>query len=426
MAADLPQVIAATTGTSTERYIHGPRGLHAKQAANGDWTYALDDFLGSVRAWVDDDQQIVQMHSYDPYGHPTTPMTGFAFTGEPRDANGLQYHRARYYNPTLAGWLSLDPVQGDMGHPMSLNGYLYVNGNPVMNIDPTGMFSRTRSLTPGLGGGSRRTRRTRVTRTRVTRTRNPIRRARVSAVQPRSKNPLVCGVPVFVFGDPTPVPAPTPPTLPPTATEPPPPPTYFVPRNRPSLVDITCSLVGSGLANDVGFVVALGGGAEAVWDHQVEAVLAGYDEWIVELTTNPQYTNAEELAQIIGSKQALRLSPRWTQVLRTGVSELSSVMDGVTIAQAACQAGDGDWQGAGWTLLQLGIEAGAMSVHPALGLGVVIFFGANERLGLTHKFGQTAQEVGETMLGGFVQGFNPYNIYEELYERNLCRQLGVC
>ena len=154
MAADLPQVIAATTGTSTERYIYGPRGLHAKQAANGDWTYALDDFLGSVRAWVDDDQKIVQTHSYDPYGHPTTPMTGFAFTGEPRDANGLQYHRARYYNPTLAGWLSLDPVEGDMGHPMSLNGYLYVNGNPVMNIDPTGMFSRTHSLTPGDGGGS--------------------------------------------------------------------------------------------------------------------------------------------------------------------------------------------------------------------------------------------------------------------------------
>ncbi len=191
VAADLPQVIAATTGTSTERYIYGPRGLHAKQAANGDWTYTLDDFLGSVRAWVDDDQQIVQTHTYDPYGHPTTPMTGFAFTGEPRDANGLQYHRARYYNPSMAGWLSLDPVQGTMGRPMSLNGYLYVNGNPVMNTDPTGLFSRTRSLTPGLGGGSRRTR-------RPTRTRNPIRRTRVSAVQPRSKNPLVCGVPATV------------------------------------------------------------------------------------------------------------------------------------------------------------------------------------------------------------------------------------
>ncbi len=140
VAADLPQVIAATTGTSTERYIHGPRGLHAKQAANGDWTYTLDDFLGSVRGWVDDDQQIVQTHSYDPYGHPTTPMTGFAFTGEMRDANGLQYHRARYYNPTLAGWLSLDPVQGDMGQPMSLNRYLYASGNPVMNTDPTGLF----------------------------------------------------------------------------------------------------------------------------------------------------------------------------------------------------------------------------------------------------------------------------------------------
>ncbi len=114
--------------------------MHAKQAANGDWTYTLDDFLGSVRGWVDDDQQIVQTHSYDPYGHPTTPMTGFAFTGEPRDANGLQYHRARYYNPSLAGWLSLDPVEGMIDHPMSLNGYSYVEGNPIMRVDPTGKY----------------------------------------------------------------------------------------------------------------------------------------------------------------------------------------------------------------------------------------------------------------------------------------------
>ncbi len=201
VADSLPKVIAATTGNSTERYIHGPRGLHAKQAANGDWTYTLDDFLGSVRGWVDDDQQIVQTHSYDPYGQPTTPMTGFAFTGEMRDANGLQYHRARYYNPSLAGWLSLDPVQGDMGHPMSLNGYLYVNGNPVMNIDPTGMFSRTHSLTPGDGGGSRRTRRTRRTRrpTRnrgTVRTRGPVRTTGASEVKTRSTtSPLVRGVP---------------------------------------------------------------------------------------------------------------------------------------------------------------------------------------------------------------------------------------
>ncbi len=131
-------------------------------------------------------------------------MTGFAFTGEPRDANGLQYHRARYYNPSLAGWLSLDPVQGDMGHPMSLNGYLYVNGNPVMNIDPTGMFSRTHSLTPGDGGGSRRTRRTRRTRrpTRnrgTVRTRVPVRTTGASEVKTRSTtSPLVHGVPATV------------------------------------------------------------------------------------------------------------------------------------------------------------------------------------------------------------------------------------
>ncbi len=65
-------------------------------------------------------------------------MTGFAFTGEMRDANGLQYHRARYYHPSLAIFPSLDPYEGTMGRPMSLNRYLYVSGNPVMNTDPSG------------------------------------------------------------------------------------------------------------------------------------------------------------------------------------------------------------------------------------------------------------------------------------------------
>ncbi|NJL56677.1 hypothetical protein HC928_17080, partial [bacterium] len=41
---------------------------------------------------------------HTPYGSPfgatsPTPPTPFAFTGQPRDLNGLQYHRVRYYDP---------------------------------------------------------------------------------------------------------------------------------------------------------------------------------------------------------------------------------------------------------------------------------------------------------------------------------------
>ncbi len=67
----------------------------------------------------------------------------FGFTGEPTDANGLVQLRARYYNPTLGMFPSLDPLEGDMEQPMSLNRYMYVQGTVVDAIDPSGLDYRS-------------------------------------------------------------------------------------------------------------------------------------------------------------------------------------------------------------------------------------------------------------------------------------------
>jgi len=80
--------------------------------------------------------------AYTPYGEPI-PLAGtldtpYAFTGEPRDASGLQYHRARYYDPSAGVWTALDPFEGLVGRPQSLNGYGCVEGNPANDVDPTG------------------------------------------------------------------------------------------------------------------------------------------------------------------------------------------------------------------------------------------------------------------------------------------------
>jgi RHS repeat-associated protein len=79
-------------------------------------------------------------NTYTPYGVPDSSMTGFAFTGEQRDTNGLQYHRARYYNAGLGTWASLDPFEGIHDRPMSLNGYAWVEGNVMNGIDPSGLI----------------------------------------------------------------------------------------------------------------------------------------------------------------------------------------------------------------------------------------------------------------------------------------------
>lgn len=68
-------------------------------------------------------------------------MTNLGFTGEQTDPSGLQYLRARYYDPRTAMFLSRDPSIG--AYPTlsaSWNGYGYAHGNPVMYADPSGEF----------------------------------------------------------------------------------------------------------------------------------------------------------------------------------------------------------------------------------------------------------------------------------------------
>ena len=54
------------------------------------------------------------------------------------DASGLVYLRARYYLPELGVFPSLDPVEGALDHPPSLNRYGYAQQNPVNWTDPSG------------------------------------------------------------------------------------------------------------------------------------------------------------------------------------------------------------------------------------------------------------------------------------------------
>ncbi len=136
----LTKVLAATTGANTERYIHASRGLHA-QYDGTDWQYITQDGLGSVRSLIDATLGVDTTHNYDPYGNyigtaPTT--TYFGFTGEQTDPNDMLFLRARYYNPALATFSSLDPFEGTAQRPMSLNGYSWVEGNPIMHTDPSG------------------------------------------------------------------------------------------------------------------------------------------------------------------------------------------------------------------------------------------------------------------------------------------------
>ncbi len=137
----LSVVLSETTGSNVVRNVHAPKGIHARKDASNNWHWLMQDGLGSVRAEISNTIAVEGSQNFAPYGTPTDSLGSFGtygFTGEPTDANGLVYDRARYYVPGIGMFASLDPFEGYEDEPMSINGYGYVRGNPVNWTDPSG------------------------------------------------------------------------------------------------------------------------------------------------------------------------------------------------------------------------------------------------------------------------------------------------
>ena len=50
----------------------------------------------------------------------------------------MYYLRARYYNPSVGRFTSLDIEEGDISNPLEMNRYVYCRNNPIKYIDPSG------------------------------------------------------------------------------------------------------------------------------------------------------------------------------------------------------------------------------------------------------------------------------------------------
>jgi len=79
----------------------------------------------------------------------------YRFTSKEFDREtGLYYYGARYYEPKLSNWMSVDPAGFELINPMdsdgkprkgyniieALNWYAYAGNNPVIYVDPTGLL----------------------------------------------------------------------------------------------------------------------------------------------------------------------------------------------------------------------------------------------------------------------------------------------
>lgn len=102
---------------------------------------------GDVTTIVDNAGNEVGSYTFDAYGNVLSVTGTIAEQNSIRYASyyydsetGHYYLKARYYNPENGNFLALDPHPGDSYDPISQNGYTYANNNPVLYVDPTGMF----------------------------------------------------------------------------------------------------------------------------------------------------------------------------------------------------------------------------------------------------------------------------------------------
>jgi RHS repeat-associated protein len=152
MAEGLPLVLAETIGANTAYWVTGLGGLPLEEiAADGTVYYYHSDKLGSTRALSKDDGVVVATYDYDAYGNLTS-QTGFLqpfqFAGQYSDAeSGLQYLRARYYDPATEQFLTRDPLT-----PRTQLPYVYAQDSPPNRVDPSGLDSIV-DPNSGDGGG---------------------------------------------------------------------------------------------------------------------------------------------------------------------------------------------------------------------------------------------------------------------------------
>ena len=101
--------------------------------------YYQQDGLGSVTSLSNSTGVLTNTYGYDNYGRPISSTgtigNSFQFSGREFDSEtGLEFNRARYFDPMEGRFVSEDPLRF-RGGP---NLYAYARNNPVVLVDPSG------------------------------------------------------------------------------------------------------------------------------------------------------------------------------------------------------------------------------------------------------------------------------------------------
>ncbi len=152
---DGQNVLRESSGDASAELLDGP-GLDqhfARSTSAGTDSYLVDQ-LGSTVALAGSSGAPSTEYTYGPFGGASasgaSTTNPYTYTGLESLANGLQYNRARFYNPGMARFVSQDPL-GMAGSGVDL--YQYAGSDPVDLVDPTGLESWWEAGANGFVGG---------------------------------------------------------------------------------------------------------------------------------------------------------------------------------------------------------------------------------------------------------------------------------
>lgn len=134
------------------RYVYGDDLISQHRA--GIQRYYQYDGLGSTRALTDASRKVTDTYTYEAYGTMIDSQgeseNAYLFAGEQHDPTlEFYYLRARYLNPSIGRFATMDTFEGTRGIPLSLHKYLYTNADPVNAIDPSGNLTLNEALIAG-------------------------------------------------------------------------------------------------------------------------------------------------------------------------------------------------------------------------------------------------------------------------------------
>jgi len=102
--------------------------------SNGQVAYSLKDATNSTVATADQTGTLTATFAYEPFGYSASSALNypFQFTGRAPVSSDLYYYRSRYYDPSIARFISEDSSHRDV------NLYVYGSNNPLTFADPDG------------------------------------------------------------------------------------------------------------------------------------------------------------------------------------------------------------------------------------------------------------------------------------------------